>query len=67
VIVAILAGSSILGVVGALVAIPVAAAIQIMLREFYGVDPEAGLNVEPPHPPPPDPPKRTPKPKPTPA
>jgi len=35
VIVAILAGSSVLGVVGALVAIPIAAAIQIILKEFY--------------------------------
>jgi predicted PurR-regulated permease PerM len=75
VIVAILAGSSILGVVGALVAIPVAAAIQIMLREFYGEepDPDAGLEAPdppPPSPPPPSPPsrpklaRRTPKPKP---
>jgi predicted PurR-regulated permease PerM len=36
VIVAILAGSSILGIVGALVAIPIAAAIQIVIKEFYG-------------------------------
>jgi predicted PurR-regulated permease PerM len=36
VIVAILAGSSLLGVVGALVAIPLAAAIQIVLREYFG-------------------------------
>ncbi len=36
VIVAILAGSSILGVVGALVAIPIAAALQIVIKEFYG-------------------------------
>jgi predicted PurR-regulated permease PerM len=35
VIVAILAGSSLLGVVGALVAIPLAAAIQIVLREYF--------------------------------
>lgn len=36
VIVAILAGASILGVVGALVAIPIAAALQILIKEFYG-------------------------------
>ncbi len=36
VIVAILAGSSMLGIVGALVAIPIAAALQIVLKEFFG-------------------------------
>jgi len=36
VIVAILAGSSLLGIVGALVAIPIAAALQIIVKEFYG-------------------------------
>jgi predicted PurR-regulated permease PerM len=36
VIVAILAGSSMLGIVGALVAIPIAAALQIVIKEFYG-------------------------------
>ena len=36
VIVAILAGSSMLGVVGALVAIPIAAALQIVIKEFWG-------------------------------
>ena len=35
VIVAILAGSSVLGVVGALVAIPIAAALQIVLKEYF--------------------------------
>jgi predicted PurR-regulated permease PerM len=75
VIVAILAGSSLLGVVGALVAIPVAAAIQITLREFYGEEPDADAGLEAPEPPPPDAPKRPklprrkpkPKPKPEPA
>jgi predicted PurR-regulated permease PerM len=59
VIVAILAGSSILGVVGALVAIPVAAALQIVLREFYGEepDPDAGLGAPDPPPPAPPPPQ----------
>jgi len=36
VIVAILAGSSMLGIVGALVAIPIAAALQIVIKEFFG-------------------------------
>jgi len=45
VIVAILAGSSILGVIGALVAIPIAAALQIVIREFYD------LREPPPDPP----------------
>lgn len=36
VIVAILAGASMLGIVGALVAIPIAAALQIVIKEFYG-------------------------------
>ena len=35
VIVAILAGSSVLGIVGALVAIPIAAALQIVLKEYF--------------------------------
>ncbi|MEJ7798777.1 MAG: AI-2E family transporter [Solirubrobacteraceae bacterium] len=64
VIVAILAGSSILGVVGALVAIPVVAALQITLREFYGVDPDPNAGLKGPAPPPSAPPKRTAKPKP---
>ena len=73
VIFAILAGSSLLGVVGALVAIPVAAAIQIMLREFHGEEPDADAGLDAPDPPPPEPPKRPkvprrkPKPKPEPA
>ena len=69
VIVAILAGSSVLGVVGALVAIPVAAAIQIMLREFYGEEPDPDAGLAAPDPPPPEPPKarrRLPRPKPKP-
>jgi len=72
VIVAILAGSSILGVVGALVAIPVAAAIQIMLREFYGEEPDTDAGLSAPEPPSPKEPKfrrgkPKPKPKPEPA
>ncbi len=72
VIVAILAGSAVLGVVGALVAIPVAAAVQIVLREFFGTPPEDEpiARIEPPDrqpppegpPPPPVKPRLTPDP-----
>jgi predicted PurR-regulated permease PerM len=63
VIFAILAGSAILGIVGALVAIPVAAGLQIVLREFFGEEPDqdAGLGApEPPPPPASKPPKALP-------
>jgi predicted PurR-regulated permease PerM len=73
VIVAILAGSSILGIVGALVAIPIAAALQIVIKEFYGGQtltsgavilpdelPPPGPPVPPPPPDPPPPPKPVP-------
>ena len=56
VIVAILAGSSLLGVVGALVAIPIAAALQIVLREYFGETPEDDAVPPSPLPPPPEPP-----------
>jgi predicted PurR-regulated permease PerM len=39
VILGILAGSALLGIVGALVAIPVVAAMQIVAREFFGAQP----------------------------
>jgi predicted PurR-regulated permease PerM len=56
VIVAILAGSSILGVVGALVAIPIAAALQIVLKEYYaGWTTVSGSVILPDEPPPPPP------------
>jgi predicted PurR-regulated permease PerM len=55
VIFAILAGSAILGVVGALVAIPVAAGIQIVLREFFGEEPDPDAGLAAPEPPPPAP------------
>ncbi|MEA2185219.1 MAG: hypothetical protein QOK16_230 [Solirubrobacteraceae bacterium] len=58
VIVAILAGSSILGVLGALVAIPIAAALQIVIREFYGLrepPPDPPLSETTPGEPPPAP------------
>jgi predicted PurR-regulated permease PerM len=55
VILAILAGSSVLGVVGALVAIPIAAALQILLKEFYdGGTTVSGTVILPDDPPPPD-------------
>jgi predicted PurR-regulated permease PerM len=58
VILGILAGSALLGIVGALVAIPVVAALQIVLREFFGEQPEPPAQLEPP--PDPPPPSRTP-------
>jgi predicted PurR-regulated permease PerM len=68
VIVAILAGSSLLGVVGALVAIPIAAALQIVLREYFSEQPAAGEGPPPPtpEPPPPPPPPAEPPPPPSP-
>ena len=69
VIVGILAGSALLGVVGALVAIPVVAALQIVLREFFGQQPEPPAQLEPPpdKPPLPPPPAKKRRPKPNPA
>jgi predicted PurR-regulated permease PerM len=73
VIVAILAGSALLGVVGALVAIPIAAAVQIVIKEFFGGETALSASVilpddppppdapPPPPPPPPDPPPRGPR------
>jgi predicted PurR-regulated permease PerM len=70
VIVAILAGSSVLGVVGALVAIPIAAALQIVLKEYWGDQTTvSGTVILPDDPPPPDappPPPDTPPPPPAP-
>ncbi|HWI07986.1 MAG TPA: AI-2E family transporter, partial [Solirubrobacteraceae bacterium] len=54
VIVAILAGASILGIVGALVAIPIAAALQIVIKEFYGDRTATSGTVILPDDPPPD-------------
>jgi predicted PurR-regulated permease PerM len=56
VIVAILAGSSLLGVVGALVAIPLAAALQIVLREYFSEQPPGDPGDLPGDVPPPEPP-----------
>jgi predicted PurR-regulated permease PerM len=69
VIVAILAGSSLLGVVGALVAIPIAASLQIIIREYYaGETVLSGTVILPDDPPPPDvpPPPAAPPPPPPP-
>jgi predicted PurR-regulated permease PerM len=64
VIVAILAGSSVLGVVGALVAIPIAAALQIVIKEFWGE--QSATDILPDEPPPPAPPPPPPPPPPSP-
>ncbi len=56
VIVSILVGSTLLGVLGALVAIPVAAAIQIVIRDLYahgeirGAPPDGDMGADPPLP-----------------
>ena len=55
VIVAILAGSAVLGVVGALLAIPIAAAVQIVVKEYLGGQTTvSGTVILPDDPPPPD-------------
>jgi predicted PurR-regulated permease PerM len=50
-IVAVLFGATLLGVLGALVAIPIAASIQILLREWWEYRREAKLTAPPPTPP----------------
>ena len=52
-IVAVLFGGTLLGVMGAIVAIPVAASIQILLREYVDL---RTLSIKTPEPPPPPPP-----------
>ena len=54
-IVAVLFGSTLLGVLGALVAIPVAASIQILAREYLDLRTMSIKTPEPPAPPPPPP------------
>ena len=73
VIVAILAGAALLGVVGALVAIPIAAAVQIVLKEYFADKTITSGTVVLPEdvppsdlPPPPDPPSSPPPPPPPP-
>ena len=53
-IVAVLFGATLLGILGALVAIPVAASIQILLREYVDLR-TLSIKPEPPPPPPPEP------------
>jgi predicted PurR-regulated permease PerM len=53
VLVAVLFGATLLGVVGALVAIPVAASIQIVLREYWDFRRMEVRRTPPPEPPPP--------------
>ena len=63
VIVSVLFGSALLGVVGALVAVPVAASIQIALREYLdyrGIRPRPEPDDESPPPPPPEAPEPAP-------
>jgi predicted PurR-regulated permease PerM len=55
VVVAVLFGSALLGVLGALVAVPVAASLQIAVREYADYRGIRPRSVEPPEPPPPDP------------
>ena len=57
VVVAVLFGATLLGVIGALVAVPVAASIQIAVREYLdyrGIKPKRAAPEEPPPPPPPE-------------
>ena len=60
VLVAVLFGATLLGVLGALVAIPVAASIQIAIREWWDwrraedLNAIAPVGIEPLRPPPPD-------------
>ena len=61
VIVAILIGSELLGVLGALVAIPIAATVQIIVRDIWNLHrgpPDAPAEPDRPQPPEPEPPPR---------
>jgi predicted PurR-regulated permease PerM len=63
VIISVLFGAALLGVVGALVAVPVAASIQIAVREYMdyrGIQPRPEDEDEPPPPPPPEAPEPAP-------
>jgi predicted PurR-regulated permease PerM len=60
-IVAVLFGATLLGVLGALVAIPIAASIQILLREYVDLR-TMSVKTPPPEPPPPPPSKPPPPP-----
>ena len=61
-IVAVLFGSTLLGVLGAVVAIPIAASIQILLREYWDWHTLSVKDPEPPTEPPPAPPTGDPAP-----
>jgi len=63
-IVAVLFGSTLLGVLGAIVAIPIAASIQILLREYWDWRTLSMKEPEPPPDPPPAPPAAGPDPAP---
>jgi predicted PurR-regulated permease PerM len=52
VMVSVLCGATLIGVLGALVAIPVAASIQILLREYWGLHRFERAEEPPPQPPP---------------
>ncbi|MBA3263198.1 MAG: AI-2E family transporter [Thermoleophilaceae bacterium] len=60
-IVAVLFGATLLGVIGALVAIPVAASLQILLREYVDLR-TMSIKAHPPEPRPPEPPPPEPPP-----
>jgi predicted PurR-regulated permease PerM len=62
-IVAVLFGATLLGVLGALVAIPIAASIQILLREYVDLR-TMSIKATPPPPPPEPPPEPPPPPAP---
>jgi predicted PurR-regulated permease PerM len=64
-IVAVLFGATLLGVMGALVAIPIAASIQILLREYVDMR-TLSIKAHPPEPPPPPPSEPPPQPPPAP-
>jgi len=65
VVVAVLFGSALLGVLGALVAVPVAASIQIAVREYADMRGITPRSEPPEEPPPEDPPNEEPPPKPS--
>ncbi|CAN5509485.1 AI-2E family transporter [soil metagenome] len=65
VVVAVLFGSALLGVLGGLVAVPVAASIQIAVREYADMRGITPRSEPPEEPPPEDPPNEEPPPKPS--
>jgi predicted PurR-regulated permease PerM len=65
VLVSVLCGSTLFGLLGALLAIPFAASVQITIREFWSLRVPEPEDLEPPEPPPP--PIEPPPPEPAPA